>query len=210
MKNIIEALGWRYAVKKFDSNRKIDDEKFNTLLECLRLSPSSYGLQPWKFIIVNDLEVRKNLKAAGYNQSQITEASHLIVFSVPENIDDAFVDNYIKLTSEIRNIGVEDLKGFGDMIKNVIHSLTKEQLVEWATRQLYLSLGVLLSSCASLEIDACPMEGFDKDKFDEILDLKKLGLKSKVIITLGYRSSDDEYSKLKKVRNQKEDIFIIR
>ena len=208
MKNITEALNWRYATKKFDVNKKIDDMKLETILESLRLSPSSYGLQPWKFIIVNNEEVRVKIREAGYGQPQITEASHIIVFANKKNIDDSLVDQYINFVSKEKNIEISKLEGFSSMIKGSFAGKTIEGLRAWASRQLYLSAGVLLTSCAVLEVDACPMEGFDSLAVDEILGLDALGLESKLIVAMGYRSEDDKSTLSKKIRFPKEDVFI--
>jgi nitroreductase len=208
MKNIIEALNWRYATKKFDQTKKIDDETVETLLEALRLSPSSYGLQPWKFIIVNNKDVRIKIREAGYDQPQLTEASHIIVFANKKNIDGALVDEYIDFVSKEKNIEISKLEGLGSMIKGSFSGKSDEVLRSWAARQVYISIGVLLTSSAVLGIDACPMEGFDSAKVDEILGLADMGLESKTIVALGYRSEDDKSSLSKKVRFPKEDVFV--
>lgn len=208
MKNITEILNWRYATKKFSKEKKIDSATFDVLQEALRLSPSSYGLQPWKFIVVKNEDVRVRIREAGYDQPQITEASHLIVFANKKNIDDALVDKYVSFVSKEKNIEISKLEGLSSMIKGSFTGKTSEGLKAWASRQLYLSVGVLLTSCAVLEVDACPMEGFDSVKVDEILGLNNLGLESKVIVAMGYRSDDDKSALSKKVRFPKEDVFI--
>ena len=208
MKNIIDAMKWRYSVNKFDVNKKLTEEELNTLLEALILSPSSYGLQPWKFIVVTNPDIRTKLQEAGYGQPKITESSHLIVFAVEKNINEKLVENYINSVSKIRGVPVENLKGYSDMITGAILSRTPEQKENWATKQVYLALGVLIASAATLDIDVGPMEGFDANKFDEILGLEKIGLKSKVVAVVGFRSSDDKSAEYKKVRFSKEEIVI--
>ena len=208
MKNITEALNWRYATKKFDSNKKINNEDLKNILESLRLSPSSYGLQPWKFIIVNNIETRSKIAEAAYGQSQITDASQIIVFTNKKDIDSNLVDEYMKFISEEKGIDVTNLDGFSSMIKGSFSSKTNEELRGWATCQLYLAAGTLLTSCAVLGIDACPMEGFDKVKVDEILNLSSLGLESKMIIAIGYRSKEDKSASSKKIRFPSENVFI--
>ena len=208
MTDIIEALNWRYAVSKFDTAKTLSPDQIGTLLEAVRLSPSSYGLQPWKFIVVTNPDIRAKLQAAGYNQPKISEASHLIVFAVPKIIDDALVDTYIQSVSAARAVPVESLKGYADMIKGAIAGKTAEQRVEWAARQAYLALGVLITSAAILGIDTGPMEGFDANAFDDILGLDALGLETKVIAAVGFRASDDSFAEYKKVRFSKDEVVI--
>lgn len=209
MKNITEALNWRYATKKFDANRKIDNMTLETLLESLRLSPSSYGLQPWKFIIVNNTETREKIsEVAGYNQPQITEASHFIVFANKKNIDAALVNEYINFVSKEKGIEVSGLEGFKNMINGSFVGKTNEDLRNWASRQVYLSAGVLLTSCAILGVDACPMEGIDMAKLDGVLNLSAENLESRMVVAIGYRAPDDNYSSAKKIRFPKSEVFV--
>lgn len=208
MRNIIEALNWRYATKKFDTSKKLTDAELSTLTESLRLSASSFGLQPWKFITVSNPEIRAKLREAAWDQPQITDASHLIVLAVKKNIDAAAVDAYMESTAKARNVGVESLKGYGDMIKGSFTGKSPEALREWASRQVYIALGTLLTTAAHEGIDACPMEGFDNQKFDEILGLDKLGLGSRVLAAVGYRLSDDAAAKIQKSRFSKEEVFL--
>ena len=208
MKNVIEAMKWRYATQKFDTTKKLTEEQIDELLQAIILSPSSFGLQPWKFILVTNPEVRKKLREVGYNQLKITEASHLIVFTVEKNIDEKLADKFIESISKIRGVNIADLKGYADMIKGSIASRTPEQNVEWATRQVYIALGVLITSAAIQGIDVGPMEGFDPKKFDEILGLEKMGLESKVIAAVGFRASDDPSASYKKVRYSQDEIVI--
>ena len=208
MKNIIDALNWRYAVKQFDPNKKLTQEQLDTLLEAMRLSHSSFGLQPWKFVVVENPEMRAKLREAGYGQSKITDASHLIVIAVQKNLDDAYVDTFLRSTAEMQNVSLESLQGLSDMVKDAVHSRTPEAQVEWSARQAYIALGVLLTAAAHEGIDAGPMEGFDPKKFDEILGLEKRGLASQVAVAVGFRSPNDTYANLKKVRFSKEDVVI--
>lgn len=201
-------MKWRYSTNNFDTNKKLTSEQLDELLQTIILSPSSFGLQPWKFILVNNPEVRAKLQEAGYGQAKISESSHLIVFAVEKNIDDALVDKYIKSVSDVRGVPVEDLKGYADMIKGAISYKAPEQRVEWATRQAYIALGVLITAGATLGIDVAPMEGFDPKKFDEILGLGKLNLETKVMASIGFRLESDPSLKNKKVRFSKEDVVI--
>ncbi len=208
MKNVIDAMEWRYATNKFDPIKKLSAKDLNNLMEAVILSPSSFGLQPWKLIVVTNPKIRAKLQEAGYGQPKISEASHLIVFAAEKNIDDTLIDNFIKTVAKTRSIPIENLKGKADMMKGSILSKTIEQRVEWVTRQVYIALGVLITTAAIAGIDVGPMEGFDPKKFDEILGLDKMGLEAKVIAAVGYRASDDPNLQLKKVRFSKEDILI--
>ncbi|MBI5421114.1 MAG: NAD(P)H-dependent oxidoreductase [Parcubacteria group bacterium] len=207
-KTILEAFTWRYATQKFDTSKKLSDEQLNTLLEVIRLSPSSFGLQPWKFIVVRNPELRVKLRGAGYDQSKITDASHLIIFAVKKNLDDKTVDTYIQSVAQVRGVAFETLKGYGDMIKQFLSSMSQEAKMEWAARQAYIALGVLITAGAVEGIDVGPMEGFDPKKFDEILGLEQMGLETKVIVAVGFRSDDDFPASLTKVRFPKEEVII--
>ena len=200
MTEIIQALQWRYATKKFDASKKLTDEQLSKITDALVLSPSSYGLQAWKFLVITNPEIRAELRNAAYGQAQITDASHLVVFTVPKVVDEKTVANYIASVSKIRGVSVDDLKDYSAMLSGALTNKTPEQRVEWVTKQLYIALGVMLTTAAVEGIDACPMEGFDNAKFDEILKLDQQGLATKVIATIGFRASDDAYSTYKKVR----------
>jgi nitroreductase len=209
MKNTIDALKWRYATKQFDPTKKLSKEQYEIVTEALRLAPSSFGLQPWKFIEVTNPEVRAKLREAAWGQPQITDAANLFVLAVNKNVNDAYVDTYIADIAKTRGMKIEDLKGFEDSIKGSIASKGGvEGVIQWSSRQVYIALGTLLTTAAVEGIDACPMEGFDSKKFDEILGLEKLGLESRVLATVGFRSEGDKAASYKKVRSAKEDVFI--
>lgn len=208
MTQINDSLNWRYATKAYDANKKLTEDQVNTLIESIRLSPSSYGLQPYKVIGVETPEIREKLKAAAWNQTQITDASQLLVFTVPTNLSDQHVDTFIENVSKTRVVTIESLKEYSDMIKGSINSRTPDQRKDWSTKQAYIALGILLKTAADMLVDATPMEGFDNAKFDEILGLKEKNLTSVVACTLGYRSEDDIYAKLAKVRISKDDLII--
>ena len=209
MITVIEGLKWRYAINKFDQTKKVSDEQLSSLMDAMILAPSSFGLQPWKFIVVTNPEVRAKLQEAGYNQPKISEASHLVVIAVEKHIDDALVEKYMQSVSQIRNVPRENLDGYADMIKGTIASKqTDIARIEWATKQAYIALGVLVTAGAVQGIDVAPMEGFDSQKFDEILGLDAKSLESKVIAAVGFRASDDPVSQMKKVRYPKEEVVI--
>lgn len=207
MSDILEALKWRYATKQFDKEKKLSGEQLATLKESLRLAPSSFGLQPWHFIIVEDVELRKKLRVAGYDQAQITDASHFIVLATEKNVDASLVEKYKENISIVRNIPVESLTGLSDMLNGAIQMKGEEGAREWAARQVYIALGVLLTTAAVEGIDATPMEGFNPKAFDEILGLEKRGLTSRVMVALGFRASDDPAAEAAKVRYSEEQVF---
>jgi nitroreductase len=208
MNNIINALNWRYATKSFDPSKKLSDEQLDTILESMRLSASSYGLQPWKFIVVSNPETRTALRAAAWDQTQVTDASVFIVLTVRTDVDAAYVDAYMKSIADARGMDVSALAGFADMIKGTISRRTAEQVIDWSSRQVYIALGTALTTAAQLEVDACPMEGFDESKFDEILGLKEKGLTSRVCLALGFRSAEDTSASYKKVRFAKNEVIV--
>jgi len=206
---LLGQLNWRYATKQFDPQRKINAQDWATLEDALQLSPSSSGLQPWKFIVVTDPAVRARLLPASYGQPQITDASHLVVFAAKKNFNEADVDAHIKHTADVRGVSAASLAPFRDMIVGgIVKSLDDTARAAWARNQAYIALGNLLTSAALLGIDACPMEGFDRAQYDEILGLSAQGLASAVIATLGYRSPADKYAGAPKVRFPKEEIFV--
>ena len=207
MSSIIESLKWRYATKKFDATKKISKENLETLLEGVQLSASSYGLQPYQIFVIEDSEIREKLKSAAWNQTQLTDASQVVVFANHKSLDEAYVDNYIKNIAETRDMKVEDLQGMADMIKNSTLQMPAEMQNEWAQKQCYLALGFLLNTAAELKIDVCPMEGFSAEEFDNILGLQEKGLHTAVIACVGYRSEEDKYQHAAKVRKSTEDLF---
>lgn len=208
MNKYIENLNWRYATKKFDTDKKVSKENLDTILEATILSASSYGLQPYKIIVIENPEIREKLKPAAWGQAQITEASHLIIIANQTTFGEELVDDYIDNVSNTRNIPAEGLKGYADFMKNSLTGLPDEKKSIWTAKQTYIALGNLLSAAADLKIDACPMEGFDAAQFDEILGLKEKGLTAAVLAPIGYRSSEDETQHYKKVRKSKENIII--
>jgi nitroreductase len=208
MSTFLEHQNWRYATKKFDTTKKITTEDLNILKEAIRLSSSSYGLQPYKVIIVENPELRAQLQPAAWGQPQIVEASHLIIFANETNIGDDAIDNFLKNISETRSTPIEDLSGYGDFMKSKISTLTLEAKNIWTAKQTYLALGNLLNAAAELRIDVTPMEGFLPAQVNEILGLDKLGLNASLIATLGYRHTEDATQHYKKVRKSNEDLFI--
>lgn len=208
MSTILENLNWRYATKRFDATKKISEADLNTLKEAVRLAASSYGLQPFKVVVVENPEIREQLKAAAYGQTQITDASQLFIFANDLNAGPESVSAYIKNISETRGVPTEALGGFADMMNNVISNLSQENKNIWTAKQTYIALGTLLAAAAELKIDATPMEGFNPAQFNEILGFDKLGLNASVIATVGYRHDEDDTQHYKKVRKSQEELFI--
>ncbi|MCA1919477.1 MAG: NAD(P)H-dependent oxidoreductase [Flavobacterium piscis] len=208
MSTLLDNLNWRYATKKFDATKKISSEDLNTLKEAVRLAASSYGLQPYKVVIVENPEIREQLKAAAYGQTQITDASQLFIFANDLNAGPESVAAYIKNISETRGVPTEALGGFADMMNGVISNLSQDAKNIWTAKQTYIALGTLLAAAAELKIDATPMEGFNPAAFNEILGFDKLGLNASVIATVGYRHDEDDTQHYKKVRKSHEELFI--
>jgi nitroreductase len=206
--HLVGQLNWRYATKQFDPARKISAHDWAALEDALVLAPSSFGLQPWKFIIVSDPATREKLVAASWGQRQIVDASHLVVFAVNKNLCERDIDDFLDRVAEVRGVPRESLASYRDMmVGSLVKGMSQAQRQEWAAKQVYLALGSFLTSAAVLGIDACPMEGIDPAKYDEILGLSKQGLSAVVVATAGYRAADDKYASLKKVRFAKEKVL---
>lgn len=193
-------LRWRYATKKFDPARKIAPDLWAGLEQAAALSPSSYGLQPWKFVVVTDPEVRKKLHPASWNQPQILDASHLVVFAAKNPPTPADVERHVARTEQVRGLTPSALDDLKKRILGSLSRMTEKDAHAWAARQCYIALGVFLSACALAGVDACPMEGFQPEKYDEILGLAAKGLSAVVIATAGYRHPDDPAAKFAKSR----------
>ena len=206
--SLIDKLQWRYATKKFDPSKKLSAEQLDTLLNAVKLAPSSYGLQSYKVLVVENPEVRKHLRDAAYGQPQLTDASHVLVFASETVIDEALVVKYVENIAHTRGIAREHLADYENTMIGTVDRLAEDQKITWSHKQIYIALGVLLTAAADLGIDACPMEGFQNGKFDEILGLKEKGLTASVIAPVGFRADNDDYSKLAKVRRSKEELFI--
>ena len=204
---LIESLQWRYATKKMNGD-KIPQDKLERILEATRLAPSSYGLTPYQVIVVEDQELKEKLVPACYGQTQLADSSAVLVFAVWDTIDENEVENYINNIAEQRNIPVDVLGDFKGMMVGTLSNMTDEQKTIWAQKQTYIGLGFSLVASALEGVDSTPMEGFVPSKVDEVLGLKELGLKSTLVLPLGYRDTEnDSLSTMKKVRRDK---FFIR
>jgi len=206
--NIIDSLKWRYAVKKFDTNKDLSEIQIETLKEAFNLTATSYGLQPLKLVIIKNKKIQEKLVPFSWNQQQILQASHLLVICIKDNYTTKEVENYFNLVQKIRNTPDEVINPFKKFLTAEIAKKTQEELYVSNKNQAYIALGNLLTVCASQEIDSCPMEGFTPDKYDEILDLTKDNLKSVLVLPVGFRASDDYMKDLTKVRKNISDSII--
>jgi nitroreductase len=204
---ILEQLHWRYATKKFDPDRKIPDETWHALEQSLVLAPSSFGMQPWKFFVVRNPEIRQQIQEAAWGQSQVVNASHLVVLAIKTGINASDVDPYLDRMADVRQTSKDNLQGLENMIKGFL----KEPPFPfdpdaWSARQVYIALGFFLYSAAMLGVDACPMEGFIPAKVNEILALPEKGYSAVTLCAVGYRAEDDKYAEMAKVRYETEDV----
>jgi len=206
--NIIDSLNWRYATKKFDSSRKLSLEQVNVLKDAFNLTASSYGLQPIKLVVISNQELKNKLLESSMNQQQVVQCSHLLVICVETEIDEAYIETYFKRVIDIRQTPPNILESFKKSIINEFNDMSNSSILSWSKNQAYLALGNLLTVCSVESIDSCPMEGFSPEKYDDILDLKSKNLKSVLVMPIGYRSKDDKFSSLEKVRKDVSDNTI--
>ncbi len=198
--DIIDRLNWRYATKSFDDKKLVFDKDIKTLSEAFNLTATSYGLQPIKLLIIKDKKLQKELIPFSFNQKQVGEASHVLVFCIETILDETFISNYFERVKSIRNTPEDILNPFKTFLIEDFKNKTQLEKEAWAKNQLYLAMGNLLTVCAMLNIDACPMEGFVPQDYDRLLDLNSQNLKSVLVMPIGYRSENDFMSELKKVR----------
>jgi nitroreductase len=204
---LLNALHWRYATKKFDPAKKIPAPTWSALEQALVLAPSSLGLQPWKFLIVQDAAIRRKLSAASHGQTQPVDCSHLVVFTLRKNLDAAYVDRYIERILEVRGGTKEALQGYRNlMVTSADQARTTGRLDVWMSRQVYIALGQFMAAAALLGVDTCPMEGIEPAKYDEILGLDQQGFTTLCVAAAGYRAADDKYATAPKVRFKLADV----
>jgi len=206
--NIIEHLKWRYAVKKFDTDKELSEIQIQLLKEAFNLTATSYGLQPLKLVVIKNKKVQEKLVPFSWNQPQILQASHLLVICIQDNYTTKEVENYFNLVQKIRNTPDAVINPFKKFLTAEIAKKTQEELYNSNKNQAYIALGNLLTVCATQGIDSCPMEGFTPDKYDEILDLKKDNLKSVLVLPVGFRATDDYMKDLIKVRKELSESII--
>jgi nitroreductase len=205
MKSILD---WRYATKKYDTSKKLTSTQLDEILYAINSAPTAFGLQPFQLIHVKNNELRERLKTASFNQSQITDASDLIVFTVPKQLEDRQIDAYMNRIAEVRNVERTNLSGFHNHIAQSLSPMESSELISWNARQAYIALGFGLVMAAQLGIDSTPMEGFQKDQFNQILELDKE--EAILVLALGYRAEDDAYQHHKKVRKTLENLVTIK
>lgn len=204
---IIDDLNWRYATKKFDASKKVSSENIEIIKEAIRLVPSSYGLQPLKYFFIENPTIRQKLKEKSWNQSQVTDASHLLVICSYRSMTPEMIDEHMQLYSSIREVDVESTTGYSSFVKKVVGEMDKSFIENWNGKQAYIALGHLLHTLAQLRIDATPMEGFDKQGVEEILETKQKGLQVELLVPFGYRSKLDVNQHANKVRKSLDDLF---
>ncbi len=206
---VVRSLEWRYAVKKFDTARKIAVADWAALERALVLTPSSFGLQPWKFVVVLDPEVRKRLVAASWNQQQVVDASHLVVFAIVKDLGAQHVDAFVSKMAEVRGVPVASLDAYRNvMLGFLTRPKDKFDVNAWAALQTYIALGNFMTAAAVMGIDTCPMEGIVAAQYDEILGLAAKGLATVVVGVAGYRAADDKYASAKKVRFDASEVIV--
>lgn len=206
---LLSQMKWRYATKKFDPARKISAEDWAVLAESLVLTPSSFGLQPWKFWVVTNPEVKSQLLPLSYKQTQVVDGSHVVVLTARRNLAEVDVDRYLARISEIRGVAVENLAGFRKtMVRALVPPPAGFDINEWAAKQVYIALGNFMTAAAVMGIDTCPMEGIEPAKYDEVLGIAEQGYGTVVACVAGYRAVDDKYATTPKVRFATEDVIV--
>lgn len=206
---LLHQLKWRYATKKFDPARKISAADWQVLAEALVLTPSSFGLQPWKFWVVTSAEVKAQLLPISYKQSQVVDGSHVVALAARRNLAEVDVDRYLQRISEIRGVAVENLAGFRKtMIRALVPPPAGFDINDWAANQVYIALGNFMTAAAVMGIDTCPMEGIEPAKYDEVLGIAEQGYGTVVACVAGYRAADDKYATTPKVRYATEDVIV--
>jgi len=205
--SLIQSLKWRYATKKFDTTKKIKNRDLQLLKEAIQLTATSYGLQVFKVLNITNPAIRKQLQHFSWGQTQIVDAAHLFVFCAYRVITPKIVEDFIALKAETQGISLKRLNGYSHFLKSSIAKKTPEEVIEWNARQIYIALGNLLAICGELQIDACPIEGFEVAKYDEILGLKEKNLTTVVLTSIGYRSIEDSNQYAAKVRRPLDDLF---
>lgn len=206
--NLIEDLKWRYATKKFNAEKPVPEELVARILEAGNLAATSFGMQAYKFVVVKDRKIIDQLAACSWGE-QLKGASHLIILAARTDVDDAFIKDYLSYCNEVEPRDAEKIEVRYQLISGFVKRMEEEGVKQdWAARQIYIVLGTLLTACANLKVDSCPMEGIDKVKYDEILGLKEKNLTTIVALPIGYRAVDDEYQNKNKIRKPLSDMVI--
>ena len=208
MADIIKDLEWRYAVKKFDSSKEVEVAKLERIKKAFNLTATSYGLQPIKMVVLKNKALQEQLVEFSYGQGQVAQASHVLILCIEKKIDADYISSYFKKVKDIRGTSDSVLEPFKNALVSEFTKMDNKQIQQWATNQVYLAMGNLLTICAAEQLDACPMEGFIPDSYDELLDLSSKGLSSVLVLPIGYRAEDDIFSGFKKVRRDMENSII--
>ena len=206
--NTLESLNWRYATKKFDANRTLTDVQVDQLLEAGNLAASSYGLQPYKLLVIKNQDLQDQLVAHSYNQRQVADASHVIVIAARTDVNADYISAYSDRVEKTRGLDAGTMDASKDVMLGTIGKLSPEDLFQWSAKQTYIVLGTMMAAAAQMEIDTCPMEGFVPAKYDELLDLESKSLRSVLVLPVGYRAEDDVAQHQKKVRLSLDEIVV--
>jgi len=206
--DVLEHMKWRYAVKKFDSEKILSEEKIERLKEAFNLTATSYGLQPITLLIIKNRELQNNLTTHSFDQQQVAQASHILVICIKDVIDDVYISQYFEQIKKVRNVSDEILEPFKNDLIGSFSNKDIEEIKRWSTNQAYLAMGNLLTVCAIEKIDSCPMEGFEPEAYDKVLNLEEKGLTSVLVMPVGYRADDDMFAGFKKVRKDMNESVI--
>lgn len=202
-----DALNWRYATKKMNGN-VVPDQQVNQILEAIQLAPTSMGVQPFTVFVITDPKIKEQIKSVAYNQTQITDSSHLLVFAAWDQLTDEHIDAYIQQIADERNLDLTELAPLRNNIET-ISDKSQEELFTWSARQAYIAFGFGIAAAAIEQVDATPMEGFNNEALDELLDLREKGMRSTTILPLGFRDEENDWlAPMKKVRRPKEKLFV--
>lgn len=206
--NYLQQLQWRYAVKRFDPVRKISEADWSLLAESLRLSPSSYGLQPWKFLVVQSPALREQLLPLSWNQKQVVDCSHFVVLATLKSVTEDYVGHFIQSLARFRGVDPSQLEGFKkSILGDVVHGDRAAKIQAWTQRQVYIAMGNLMTTAALLQIDSCPMEGLDPKKYDQVLGLEPSPYATVAAVALGFRHPEDKFQFQKKFRFPANEVF---
>lgn len=195
-----DAMRWRYATKKFDPDKTVDEAMVTQLLEATNLSATSYGLQPFKFVVVKNKQLQEQLVTSSYGQRQVADASHVIVIAARTDVDAEYIREYLAMVESERGLEPGTMEEYRSIMTGTVTGMTFEEMQQWTAKQAYLALGTILAACAMLKIDACPMEGFVSGEYNEILGLSKQNLDAVIVVPIGFRAQDDINQTNKKVR----------
>lgn len=202
------ALRWRYATKKFDPARSVEDAVVDSILEAGNLTASSYGLQPYQFVLVTDRKLREELVVSSFGQRQVVDSSHLIVIAIRTDVDESYIRNFVKIKEQERQAAAGSLNAYAEMMIKSIMGMEAHERLQWAACQAYIAMGTMLAACAVAQVDACPMEGFNPSAYDKRLNLAAYSLHAQLLLPVGYRSTDDATSHQSKVRRPIEEMVI--